>query len=225
MKSFSGHSQNSGSLLDSIREILRQTDLRNDYKINKKYGEERALASVEDFAMKDDKNLHHSLAASSAVNAPALKKEVIRESLVAMTSIEHRLQFVATIKGVDFINDSKSTNVNSTWYALERMDKPVVLILGGVDKGNDYRVLEDMISEKVHSIVCLGKQNEKIHKAFEGLTGFITDANSVQGAVNKAFHLARKGDVVLLSPACASFDLFKNYEDRGEQFIKVVKDL
>jgi UDP-N-acetylmuramoylalanine--D-glutamate ligase len=135
------------------------------------------------------------------------------------------MEHVATIRGVEFINDSKATNVNSAWYALESMTKPTVLILGGVDKGNDYSLLDDLVKEKVKAIICLGTDNKKIHEAFGGTVSTIVDARTAPEAVQAAFHFAEKGDVVLLSPACASFDLFKNYEDRGQQFKKAVKEL
>lgn len=132
---------------------------------------------------------------------------------------------IATIRGVEYINDSKATNINSTWYALESMTKPVVLILGGIDKGNDYSVIEELVREKVKAIVCLGTNNEKIHAAFETIVPVMADAASSWDAARLAYQLSEKGDVVLLSPACASFDLFKNYEDRGNQFKQAVKEL
>jgi UDP-N-acetylmuramoylalanine--D-glutamate ligase len=132
---------------------------------------------------------------------------------------------VASIKNVEFINDSKATNVNSTWFALESMEKPVILILGGVDKGNDYAILKDLVKEKVKAIVCMGTDNRKIHEAFGDTVSLMVNTTSAQEATQAAFHFASKGDVVLLSPACASFDLFKNYEDRGNQFKKAVKEL
>ena len=165
------------------------------------------------------------MAASLAATALGVKKDSVREALSTMESLAHRMQPIVTIGGVEFINDSKATNVNSTWYALESMQKPVVLILGGVDKGNDYRILEDLVKEKVRAIVCMGIDNRKIHEAFSGMTGKIVDAMSAEDAAEKAYALAQKGDVVLLSPACASFDLFKNYEDRGNQFMSAVREL
>ena len=132
---------------------------------------------------------------------------------------------VNTIRGVEFINDSKATNVNSTWYALESMEKPVILILGGIDKGNDYSLLRDLVKEKVKAIICLGVDNRKIHEAFGNIVSTIANTSSAAEAVHAAFHFAEKGDVVLLSPACASFDLFKNYEDRGAQFKQAVQEL
>jgi len=154
-----------------------------------------------------------------------IRKEKIRNAVATFNSLEHRMEFVATVRGIEFINDSKATNVNSTWYALESMEKPTILILGGIDKGNDYTILEDLVKDKVKAIVCLGIDNEKIHEAFKNNVTIIIDTTSAADAVQQAFHLAEKGDAVLLSPACASFDLFKNYEDRGRQFKEAVKEL
>ena len=190
-----------------------------------KWKGEEVEMSIEDFALKGKHNQYNSMAASLASTAVDIKKEVIRESLITFQSLEHRMETVATIKGVTFINDSKATNVNSTWFALESMLHPVVLILGGVDKGNDYRILENMVKEKVKAIVVLGVDNQKIHEALGTFVPAIADATSAEEAVQKAFRFATKGDVVLLSPACASFDLFKNYEDRGQQFKHAVKEL
>lgn len=190
-----------------------------------KWKGEEVEMSIEDFALKGKHNQYNSMAASLASTAVDIKKEVIRESLITFQSLEHRMETVVTIKGVTFINDSKATNVNSTWFALESMLHPVVLILGGVDKGNDYRILENMVKEKVKAIVVLGVDNQKIHEALGTFVPAIADATSAEEAVQKAFRFATKGDVVLLSPACASFDLFKNYEDRGQQFKHAVKEL
>jgi UDP-N-acetylmuramoylalanine--D-glutamate ligase len=154
-----------------------------------------------------------------------IRKEKIREALQTFESLEHRMETVATIKGIEFINDSKATNVNSTWFALESMSKPVILILGGVDKGNDYNLLKELVNEKVKAIVCMGTDNRKILEAFGDTVSLMVNTGNAQEAVQAAYHFASKGDVVLLSPACASFDLFKNYEDRGNQFKKAVKDL
>jgi UDP-N-acetylmuramoylalanine--D-glutamate ligase len=165
------------------------------------------------------------MAASLSACAIGIKKEKIREALQTFQSLEHRMEPVATIKNVEFINDSKATNVNSTWFALETMEKPTILILGGIDKGNDYSLLKELVQEKVKAIVCMGVNNQKIHDAFGDTIKLIVDTNSASEAVQAAFHFAEKGDVVLLSPACASFDLFKNYEDRGNQFKQAVKEL
>ncbi len=153
-----------------------------------------------------------------------IRKSKIREAVQTFQSLEHRMESVATVRGVEFINDSKATNVNSTWYALESMTKPTVLILGGIDKGNDYTLLQDLVKEKVKAIVCMGIDNKKIHEAF-GATIKVVDTASAEAAVQAAFREGAVGDAVLLSPACASFDLFKNYEDRGQQFKNAVKNL
>lgn len=154
-----------------------------------------------------------------------LRNETIRESMGNFKNIEHRLEFVAKISGVTYINDSKATNVNSTWYALESVGDGVILILGGVDKGNDYQMLKELVRTKVRAIICLGKDNQRIHEAFEEDVEIIVNTFSAHEAVQVAYHLAKKDDTVLLSPACASFDLFKNYEDRGNQFKAAVKEL
>lgn len=194
-------------------------------KMHLKWKNEEMTMSIEDFAIKGKHNQYNSMAASLAATALDLRKEKIREALQTFESLEHRMEHAGTVKGVEFINDSKATNVNSTWYALESMTKPVILILGGVDKGNDYSVLEDLVKEKVKAIVCMGKDNRKIHEAFGDIVSLMVNTASAQEAVSAAFHFANKGDVVLLSPACASFDLFKNYEDRGNQFKQAVRNL
>ena len=167
------------------------------------------------------------MAAALAAKATGIDNAVIRNSLATFQPIEHRLEPVLSIKDVLYINDSKATNVDSAWYALECQKRPVVWIVGGTDKGNDYSVLEGLVREKVKYIVCLGVDNAKIHAAFEGIVGSecITDAGSAEEAVQKASKAASQGDVVLLSPCCASFDLFKNYEDRGEKFKAAVRSL
>jgi len=190
-----------------------------------KWRTEEMQMSINDFALKGKHNYYNSMAASMATTAIDIRKEKIREALQTFETLEHRMEPVATIKGVEFVNDSKATNVNSTWYALESMEKPVVLILGGVDKGNDYAILKELVAEKVKAIVCLGTDNIKIHEAFANVVPQIVNTDNAVDAVATAFHFAGKGDVVLLSPACASFDLFKNYEDRGLQFKKAVKNL
>jgi UDP-N-acetylmuramoylalanine--D-glutamate ligase len=188
-------------------------------------GEEFTSMSVFDFALKGKHNQYNTMAACVAATTLDIRKSKIREAVQNFQSLEHRMEFVATVRGVEFINDSKATNVNSTWYALESMSRPVVLILGGVDKGNDYTLIEDLVREKVKAIICLGTDNRKIHEAFGSIVPTIVNTNNALDAVQAAFHFATKGDVVLLSPACASFDLFKNYEDRGNQFKKAVKEL
>ena len=194
-------------------------------KMHLKWKNEEMQMSIEDFAIKGKHNQYNSMAASLAASAIDIRKEKIREALQTFESLEHRMETVATIKNVEFINDSKATNINSTWFALESMNKPVILILGGVDKGNDYSLLTDMVKEKVKAIVCMGIEHRKIHEAFGDLVPLMVNTDNAKDAVQSAFHFASKGDVVLLSPACASFDLFKNYEDRGNQFKKAVKEL
>jgi len=187
--------------------------------------QELLTMSLKDLALQGKHNIYNSMASGIVAKVLELRNETIRESMGSFTNIEHRLEHVAKISGIDFINDSKATNVNSTWYALESMPGDVVLILGGVDKGNDYNMLKDLVKSKVKSIVCLGKDNKRIHEAFENDVEVIVNTFSANEAVQIAYHLAKKGDTVLLSPACASFDLFKNYEDRGNQFKKAVKEL
>jgi UDP-N-acetylmuramoylalanine--D-glutamate ligase len=188
-------------------------------------GSDFVAMSVFDFALKGKHNQYNTMAACLAAATMEIRKEKIREAVQTFQSLEHRMEFVLTVRGVDFINDSKATNVNSTWYALESMEKPTILILGGVDKGNDYSLIKDLVKEKVKAIICLGVDNRKIHEAFRNVVSPIVNTGSALEAVHAAFHFASKGDAVLLSPACASFDLFKNYEDRGNQFKKAVKEL
>jgi UDP-N-acetylmuramoylalanine--D-glutamate ligase len=198
--------------------------IQND-EMHIKVKEEQTQMSIYDFALKGKHNQYNTMAASVAGATMDIRKEKIREAVETFENLEHRMEMVATVRGVDFINDSKATNVNSTWFALESMTRPTVLILGGIDKGNDYSLLEDVVKEKVKAIVCMGVDNSKIHAAFEGKISTIVDATSAEEAVDYAYRLATIGDVVLLSPACASFDLFKNYEDRGKQFKAAVRNL
>lgn len=170
-------------------------------------------------------NLYNSLASGIAAKVTDIKDDEIRASLSDFAGVEHRLEKVARVRGVDYINDSKATNVNSCWYALQSMNTPVVLILGGTDKGNDYTEIEELVINKVHSLIFLGVDNTKLHAFFDGKVPVIEDAQSMEEAISKAYKLASKGDTVLLSPCCASFDLFKNYEDRGNQFKACVLNL
>ncbi len=170
-------------------------------------------------------NLYNSMAAALSASILDIKKETIRKALADFQAVEHRLEYVATINGVKYVNDSKATNVNSCWYALESVNQPTVLILGGKDKGNDYTEIEKFVKEKVKAIVCLGVDNTKLHAFFDGKVPTVVDAGSMQEAVDKCAALASEGDVVLLSPCCASFDLFKSYEDRGTQFKECVKKM
>ena len=188
-------------------------------------GQDFVSMSVLDFALKGKHNQYNTMAACLSATVMEIRKDRVRDALIDFKSLEHRMETVAMVRGVEFINDSKATNVNSTWYALESMTKPTILILGGVDKGNDYSTLMDLVKEKVKAIICLGVDNRKIHEAFQNVVSPIVNTSSAIESVQAAFHFAEKGDVVLLSPACASFDLFKNYEDRGVQFKQAVRDL
>ena len=181
--------------------------------------------SINDLSLRGSHNVYNSLAAGIAARIFDIKKDVLRESLTDFAGVEHRLEFVAKIGGIEYINDSKATNVNSTWYALESMTRPVIWIVGGVDKGNDYEVLKPMVKKNVKAIVCLGVNNIKIHEAFSKHVDILVNTTTAIDAVKMAAQLAEKGDVVLLSPSCASFDLFENYEDRGNQFKKAVRNL
>lgn len=168
---------------------------------------------------------NNSMAANIGARLVGLRKESIRECLTDFQNVEHRLEFVANIHGIEFINDSKATNINSVWYALESSAKPVVWIAGGIDKGNDYSKISDLVHEKVKAIICLGLDNTKLIDSFYGSVKEVYETFSMEEAVNKAYSVASKGDQILLSPACASFDLFENYEDRGNQYKKAVLDL
>lgn len=181
--------------------------------------------SIHDLALQGKHNLYNSMAAGIAGRILDIRKDVVRESFTDFENIEHRLEFVSSVHGIDFINDSKATNVNSTWYALESMEKPVIWIAGGVDKGNDYEMLNELVASRVKAIVCMGTDNEKIKKAFGALVPQIVETSSAEEAVQAAYRLGKKGDAVLLSPACASFDLFDNYEDRGRKFKAAVRAL
>ena len=181
--------------------------------------------SIHELALKGKHNTQNSLAAGIAARIVEIRKSVVRESLEDFENVEHRLEFVAKVNGIEFINDSKATNINSTWYALETMENPVVWVMGGVDKGNDYSELSNLVKDKVKAIICLGIDNQKIIKAFGHLVETIVEVGSATEAVAYAYRLAKKNETVLLSPACASFDLFENYEDRGNQFKQAVRKL
>jgi UDP-N-acetylmuramoylalanine--D-glutamate ligase len=180
---------------------------------------------MSDFTLKGKHNQNNTMAAALGGVTMGIRKEKIRVAVQTFESLAHRMEPVSTVRGVEFINDSKATNVNSTWFALESMERPTILILGGVDKGNDYSILLDLVREKVKAIVCLGTDNRKIHEAFKNDVQLMVNTGSADEAVKAAFHFASPGDTVLLSPACASFDLFKNYEDRGDQFKQAVREL
>lgn len=180
---------------------------------------------LEELSLQGRHNIYNSLAAAITGKVMKLRDEVIRESLSTFRSIEHRLEKVLEVKGVLYINDSKATNVNSAWYALECQDRPIVWIAGGTDKGNDYSELYELTDKKVKALICMGRDNRKLHECFDDRIKTVVDAASAGEAVRKAYELAEAGDVVLLSPCCASFDLFKNYEDRGRQFKAAVRAL
>jgi len=181
--------------------------------------------AVQDLALPGAHNAYNSMAAGAIAQVLRIKKETIRERLMDFKNVEHRLEPVISVHGIEFVNDSKATNVNSAWYALESMTRPVVWIVGGVDKGNDYAGMLEVVERNVKAIVCLGKDNKKIHKAFNKVVDVIVDTDSMKDAVNSAYYLAKEGEIVLLSPACASFDLFDDYEDRGQQFKAEVRAL
>ena len=182
--------------------------------------------TIEKLALKGTHNIFNSMAAAMAARVFEISDDIIRKSLIDFENIEHRLEYVITVHGIDFINDSKATNVNSAWYAVESMNKPFVWILGGVDKGNDYTELIKVAKQKkVKAIICLGTNNKKIKESFKNTVDIIEEANDMNDAVNKSYNIAQSGDAVLLSPACASFDLYENYEHRGSEFKKMVRRL
>ena len=196
-----------------------------DDKIVIRYQDNECDMYIRDLALGGRHNIYNSMAAALAARVMDIDNGTIREALSSFQPVEHRLEKVASVGGVLYINDSKATNVDAAWYALECQKQPVVWIVGGTDKGNDYSSLVPLAKEKVRAMVCMGVDNRKFHEAFEGVVENITDALSAEEAVKKASSFAKAGDVVLLSPCCASFDLFKNYEDRGEQFKAEVRKL
>ena len=193
--------------------------------INSKPNTSPLQLPLNELSLKGKHNQLNSMAAGLAAQILNIHNDVIRESLQQFAGVDHRLQYVATIKGVRYINDSKATNVNSCWYALESMTTPTVLILGGTDKGNDYSEIDQLVKKKCHTLIFMGKDNSKLIQHFEPMGVKYISTHSLQDAVQTAYQAAREGDTVLLSPCCASFDLFKNYEDRGEQFMKTVRSL
>jgi UDP-N-acetylmuramoylalanine--D-glutamate ligase len=189
------------------------------------YPNKTNLMTIHQLALKGRHNTYNSMAAAIAGKVLNIRKDVIRESLADFQGVEHRLEPVIKVSGINFINDSKATNVNSTWYALECMETDVIWIVGGVDKGNDYSELFPIVKQKVKAVVCLGKDNKKIIEAFKDMVPTIVETFSMEEAVRSSYYLAKKGETILLSPACASFDLFNNYEDRGRQFKAAVRNL
>jgi UDP-N-acetylmuramoylalanine--D-glutamate ligase len=189
------------------------------------YPRKTNLMTIHEFALKGRHNTYNSMAAAIAGKVLNIRKDIIRESLTDFQGVEHRLEPVIKVSGISFINDSKATNVNSTWYALECMETDVIWIVGGVDKGNDYSELFPVVKQKVKAVVCLGRDNKKIIDAFKDKVPTIVETTSMEEAVRSSYYLAKKGETVLLSPCCASFDLFNNYEDRGRQFKAAVRNL
>ena len=181
--------------------------------------------NINDLSLSGKHNTYNSMAAAVAANVLNIRKETIRECLTSFKGVEHRLEPVLKVHQIEFINDSKATNVNSAWYALESMKRPTIWIVGGTDKGNDYSTLIPLVKQKVKAIICLGVDNSKIHAAFDGIVEHIVDTQSMEQAVKSAYYMGTDGDAVLLSPCCASFDLFENYEDRGRQFKAAVRNL
>jgi UDP-N-acetylmuramoylalanine--D-glutamate ligase len=209
----------------SIREAVKEGAFANEKELFINTNNTQLSMTIEELALQGKHNLYNSMAAGIAARLLEVRKETIRESLADVQNVEHRMEFVARINNMDFINDSKATNVNSTWYALESITTPIVWIVGGVDKGNDYQSLFELVKDKVKAIVCLGTDNAKIIKSFSDKVETIVEAGTAKEAVALSYRLGSKGDTVLLSPACASFDLFENYEDRGRQFKAAVKAL
>ena len=204
---------------------VRQGAFVQDDRIIVRYKEQECDMFLQELALGGKHNIYNSMAAAIAAKAMDITNSDIREGLATFQAVEHRLEKVMSIRDVLYINDSKATNVDAAWYALECQTRPVVWIVGGTDKGNDYSSLVPLVKEKVKAIICMGLDNGKIHDAFEDVVSKMYDVTSAQDAVKTAHKIAQSGDVVLLSPCCASFDLFKNYEDRGRQFKEAVKNL
>ncbi|MFT4544545.1 MAG: UDP-N-acetylmuramoylalanine--D-glutamate ligase [Bacteroidia bacterium] len=209
----------------SLKQTVAQGAYSDQNNLNINLNNSNFTMSIHKLALQGKHNNYNSMASGIVGRLVELRKDLVRESLSDFSAVEHRLENIGTVHGIDFINDSKATNINSTWYALECQNQPVIWIVGGVDKGNDYSIVAELVKDKVKAIICLGEDNEKIHKAFEGIVETIVDTISAEEAVKTSYYLGKKGDAVLLSPACASFDLFENYEDRGRQFKIAVKSL
>jgi len=201
------HVEARGAYLDQDKNIIIHTPTGEEF-----------IMSAEDLSLQGKHNIYNNMASGLVAKVQELRNQSMKESMGSYINIPHRLEHVAYIGGVNYINDSKATNVNSVWYALESFSTPIVLIMGGVDKGNDYEMLRDLVKSRVRAIICLGKDTSRIHESFEQDTDVIINSSSMEDAVEMASHLAQKGDTVLLSPACASFDWFKNYEERGDKF-------
>jgi UDP-N-acetylmuramoylalanine--D-glutamate ligase len=219
------HKINATMIPFSIQKELNEGAYLTGNNININILNHTFIMTIQELALQGKHNVYNSMASGIASRLLEIRSESLKQSLSDFKNAEHRLEHVAKIQNIDFINDSKATNVNSAWYALESVSTPIVWIAGGVDKGNDYTILKNLVKDKVRAIVCLGVDNEKLHEAFADVVDVMVDASSAKEAAELSYHLAQKGDTVLLSPACASFDLFKNYEDRGEQFKAAVKEL
>ncbi len=219
------HTSVSIPLTFSIRNVPAEGAWCDDKDIFFQFNQNTFNMTISELALQGKHNRYNSMAAAISGHVLDIKKETIRESLMDFSGLEHRLEHVAKVHGINFINDSKATNVNSTWYALESMNDPVIWIAGGVDKGNDYAELTELVRKKVKAIVCLGKDNRKLQESFSKLVDIMVTTDSMQDAVDMAYRLGANGDTVLLSPACASFDLFENYEERGNMFKQLVKEL
>ncbi len=206
--------ENGAFLDDDLNEINYVNNHKQQYNMQ-----------VNELSIQGKHNVYNSMAAGIVAQVLNIRKDIIRESFRDFKNVEHRLEPVISVHGIKFINDSKATNVNAAWYALASINTPIVWIAGGVDKGNDYEIIKDLVKEKVKAIVCLGKDNAAIHKAFGDIVPKIIDTKSMPEAVQTAYYLGKKDDTVLLAPACASFDLFENYEDRGNQFKLAVRSL
>ncbi len=209
----------------SITEDLAYGASINNQHLNIKLKQNTFTMTIQELALQGKHNLYNSMASGVAAKLLDIRNETLKQSMSDFKNAPHRLEHVARIQGIEFINDSKATNVNATWFALESINTPIIWIAGGVDKGNDYSMLTQLVKDRVRAIVCLGTDNSKIHEAFGNVVDIIVNTASATEAAEVSYHLGKKGDTVLLSPACASFDLFKNYEDRGQQFMDAVKEL
>ena len=209
----------------SVTKVLKNGAYLNDKTMEININQEEFMMETAQISLEGKHNLKNAMAATSVAQLMRIRKQTIRESLSNFQGVEHRLEKVLKIQNVQYINDSKATNVNATYFALESMTTPTVWIVGGVDKGNDYTELMALVHEKVKAIICLGVENKKIIDAFGNVVDMMVEVDNMRDAVNTAKHIAEKGDTVLLSPACASFDLFENYEDRGRQFKDAVRNL
>lgn len=225
LKAMARHTIHSQKIAFSTQQQLEQGAWLNNNEIIFNLNHKSFSMSLFNLGLRGKHNVYNSMAAGIVGSILDIRKDLIRESLADFKALEHRLEWVADIHGIEFINDSKATTVNAAWYALESATKPVIWIAGGVDKGNDYSLLVDLVRTKVKAIVCLGIDNRKIHEAFARSVDMIVNTESMADAVKTAYRLSTNGDCVLLSPACASFDLFENFEDRGQQFKDMVRAL